>query len=47
VQTVYVHNEKVFGGNLSISFGFYGVSASFNVKGRNTTYYAKPILILD
>lgn len=39
VQTAYIHNEKWFGGNLTVSLGAVGI----NIKGGNTTYYGKGI----
>ncbi len=47
VAVSYIHNEKITGGALSVSFGAYGISANINIDGTNTPYYARPILIYN
>lgn len=47
VAVNYIHNEKILGDALSISFGAYGVSANIDIKGNYTPYYARPILIYN
>lgn len=47
VQTCYYHNEKFFGGNLSVSFSAYGLGLSVTVSGTCTKYEAEPILLYN
>lgn len=44
VQTGYFNNQKFLGGNLSITFGFYG-GVSIAVSGTSVDYITRPITI--